>query len=157
MRAGARLRRAQVHFFDTLSVSTSCRHSGNAIALKRLKSRCALPAFRCPWSGACHSPKRQRAFGPATLCEVAQQGKAAAPLQTDQRRTVTELVRGASVNPETCTAGHGEKNSRRAYVFRTAPDSCRKRAVPALTFSATSRPPYYSGITQRRLSRCPTH
>jgi len=32
--------------------------------------------------------------------------------------------------------GYGEKNTRRAYVFRTAPDSCRKRAVPTLTFSA---------------------
>jgi hypothetical protein len=30
---------------------------------------------------------------------------------------------------------------RRAYVFRIASDSCRKRAVPALTFSARSRPP----------------
>jgi len=32
--------------------------------------------------------------------------------------------------------GQGEKNSQRAYVFRIDPDSCRKRAVPALTFSA---------------------
>jgi hypothetical protein len=32
--------------------------------------------------------------------------------------------------------GYGEKNSRRAYVSRTAPDSCQKRAVPTLTFSA---------------------
>ena len=46
--------------------------------------------------------------------------------------------------------GHGEKNSQRAYVFRIDPDSCRKRAVPALTFSATSRPP---GIREK--SRLP--
>ena len=32
--------------------------------------------------------------------------------------------------------GQDEKNSQRAYVFRIASDSCRKRAVPALTFSA---------------------
>src|SRR5580700_7279864 len=32
--------------------------------------------------------------------------------------------------------GHREKNSRRAYVFRIASDSCRKRAAPALSFSA---------------------
>ncbi len=34
--------------------------------------------------------------------------------------------------------GQPEKGSRRAYVFRIASDSCRKRALPALTFSATS-------------------
>jgi hypothetical protein len=34
--------------------------------------------------------------------------------------------------------GHGAKDSRRAYVFRVASDSCRKRAAPALTFSANS-------------------
>jgi hypothetical protein len=34
--------------------------------------------------------------------------------------------------------GHGEKNSRRAYVFRFAYDSCPRRVVPALTFSATT-------------------
>ncbi len=34
-----------------------------------------------------------------------------------------------------------EKGSRRAYIFRNAIDSCRKRAAPALTLSATSRPP----------------
>ena len=28
--------------------------------------------------------------------------------------------------------GYGEKNSRRAYVSRTAPDSCQKRAVQHL-------------------------
>jgi hypothetical protein len=41
----------------------------------------------------------------------------------------------------TSATGHGEKNSQRAYVFRIDPDSCRKRAVPALTFSATNGPP----------------
>ena len=30
-----------------------------------------------------------------------------------------------------------EKGSRRAYVFRNAIDSCRKRAAPAFTLSAT--------------------
>ena len=34
--------------------------------------------------------------------------------------------------------GQLKKNSRRAYVFRNAIDSCRKRAAPALTFSATT-------------------
>ena len=34
--------------------------------------------------------------------------------------------------------GHNEKNSQRAYVFRIASDSCRRRAVPAVTFSARS-------------------
>ena len=33
----------------------------------------------------------------------------------------------------------GRRTLHYAYVFRTAPDSCRKRAVPALTFSAMSR------------------
>ena len=42
--------------------------------------------------------------------------------------------------------GHGEKNSQRAYVIRIDPESCRKRAVPALTFSAN--------CGQRKLSRC---
>src|ERR1700730_16644511 len=32
--------------------------------------------------------------------------------------------------------GQTEKTSERALVFRNAPDSCRKRAVPALTFGA---------------------
>ena len=32
-----------------------------------------------------------------------------------------------------------EKGSRRAYVFRNAIDSCRKRAMPALTLSANMR------------------
>ena len=31
-----------------------------------------------------------------------------------------------------------ETDSRRAYVFRNAIDSCRKRAIPALTLSAKS-------------------
>ncbi len=35
--------------------------------------------------------------------------------------------------------GHDEKNSHRAYYFRNVPDSCRKRVVPAFTFSATDR------------------
>ena len=34
--------------------------------------------------------------------------------------------------------GQLKKNSRRAYVFRNAIDSCRKRAAPALTLSAKS-------------------
>src|SRR5208283_4100386 len=34
--------------------------------------------------------------------------------------------------------GQPEKGSRRAYVFRNAIDSCRKRAAPALTLSAIS-------------------
>jgi hypothetical protein len=34
--------------------------------------------------------------------------------------------------------GQNKKSSQRAYVFRIDPDSCRKRAVPALTFSAIS-------------------
>jgi hypothetical protein len=33
-------------------------------------------------------------------------------------------------------SGHGEKNSRRAFVFRIASNSCRMLAVPELTFSA---------------------
>jgi len=38
----------------------------------------------------------------------------------------------------TAALGQPEKGSRRAYVFRIASDSCRKLAVPALTFSATT-------------------
>src|SRR5208283_5883041 len=34
--------------------------------------------------------------------------------------------------------GQPEKGSRPAYVFRNAIDSCRKRAAPALTYSAGS-------------------
>ena len=33
-------------------------------------------------------------------------------------------------------SGHGEKNSRRAYVFRITPESCRKASLAALTLSA---------------------
>jgi signal transduction histidine kinase len=35
--------------------------------------------------------------------------------------------------------GQPEKSSRREFVFRSAPESRRKRAVPTLTFSAISR------------------
>ena len=39
---------------------------------------------------------------------------------------------------KTRICGQPEKGSQRAFVFRNASDSCRKRAAPSLTFSATS-------------------
>ena len=48
--------------------------------------------------------------------------------------------------------GHGEKNSRRAYVFRTASDSYRKQAVPALTFIARSGHSGAGGFTNMAAS-----
>jgi hypothetical protein len=51
------------------------------------------------------------------------------------------------------TLGHGEKNSPRAYIFRNVPDSCRKRAVPALTFDGTSGPAGSSFPAGRRARR----
>ena len=45
-------------------------------------------------------------------------------------------VSSADLSVGMTALGHGEKNSRRAYVFRTASDSCRRLAVPAHTSSA---------------------
>ncbi len=49
-------------------------------------------------------------------------------------RCCTPKVQGARL----LHCGEGRYGSRRAYVLRIASDSCRKRAVPALTFSANS-------------------
>ena len=47
-------------------------------------------------------------------------------------------------------SGHGEKNSRRAFVFRIATDSCRMLAVPELTFSAISGPSHSNSEARSR-------
>ena len=44
--------------------------------------------------------------------------------------------------------GQPQEGSRRAYVFRIASNSCRKRVLPALTFSATSG----HSLTVRRIA-----
>ena len=42
----------------------------------------------------------------------------------------------------TSAMGQPEKSSRRAYIFRTAPDSCRKANLAALMLSANCGIPH---------------
>jgi hypothetical protein len=46
--------------------------------------------------------------------------------------------RGTFAGAAMTASGQPAKSSRRAYIFRNAPDTCRKRAVPALTISTIS-------------------
>jgi hypothetical protein len=48
------------------------------------------------------------------------------------------VVPRSKIGPSMSQMGHDEKNLRRAFVFRITSDSCRTRAVPALTFSTRS-------------------
>ncbi len=45
---------------------------------------------------------------------------------------------GLSIEVATSETGQPKKSSQRAYVFRVAPDSCRKASLAALTLSARS-------------------
>ena len=53
------------------------------------------------------------------------------------RASCHSTIRRRTGSPSTAP-GQPKKGSRRAYVFRIASDSCPRRVVPALAFSATS-------------------